>query len=82
MAGFVLIPRITKDLPEIPDKVKKGGEIVPVNSIEEVLAHALSWYRSICAIKDKIDDISPDSAEKQGGNDDLSLKSCLKTAYK
>jgi len=38
----VLIPRDNvKDLADIPDKVKKGLEIVPVNTIEEVLAHAL-----------------------------------------
>jgi len=38
----VLIPKDNmKDLAEIPDKVKEGLEIVPVNTIEEVLAHAL-----------------------------------------
>ncbi len=38
----VLIPKDNaKDLPDIPDKVKKGLEIVPVNTIEEVLVHAL-----------------------------------------
>ncbi len=38
----VLIPRENeKDLAEIPDKVKKGLEIIPVSSIEEVLTHAL-----------------------------------------
>ena len=38
----VLIPKDNeKDLADIPDKVKKNLEIVPVNSIEEVLVHAL-----------------------------------------
>ena len=38
----VLIPKDNeKDLAEIPDNVKKGLEIVPVNSVEEVLEHAL-----------------------------------------
>ncbi len=38
----VLIPKDNeKDLAEIPDKVKKGLQIIPVNTIEEVLSHAL-----------------------------------------
>ncbi len=38
----VLIPEENaKDLPEIPDNVKNGLEIVPVANIDEVLAHAL-----------------------------------------
>lgn len=38
----VLIPlENEKDLAEVPDKVKKNLEIVPVNTIEEVLLHAL-----------------------------------------
>jgi ATP-dependent Lon protease len=38
----VLIPKDNeKDLEDIPANVKKGLEIVPVNTIEEVLAHAL-----------------------------------------
>jgi ATP-dependent Lon protease len=38
----VLIPMDNaKDLPEIPANVKKGIEIVPVRTIDEVLAHAL-----------------------------------------
>ncbi len=39
----VLIPQDNKkDLAEIPDNVKKGLEIVPVSTIEEVLSHALT----------------------------------------
>src|SRR5213075_3409520 len=38
----VLIPKENeRDLPEIPDNVKKGLEIVPVASVDEVLANAL-----------------------------------------
>jgi ATP-dependent Lon protease len=38
----VMIPKDNeKDLAEIPDNVKKGLEIVPVTSVEEVMAHAL-----------------------------------------
>jgi ATP-dependent Lon protease len=39
----VLIPEENaKDLAEIPDNVKNGMEIVPVSSVDEVLAHALT----------------------------------------
>ena len=38
----VLIPADNeKDLPEIPDNVKEGLEIIPVNHVSEVLKHAL-----------------------------------------
>ncbi|MEL6477593.1 MAG: endopeptidase La [Pseudomonadota bacterium] len=38
----VLIPKENvKDLPEIPDNVKEGLEIVPVETVSEVLGHAL-----------------------------------------
>ncbi len=38
----VLIPEENvKDLPEIPDNVKSGLEIIPVNHVSEVLKHAL-----------------------------------------
>jgi len=38
----VLIPKDNeRDLPEIPDNVKKGLEIVPVSTVDEVLARAL-----------------------------------------
>ena len=39
----VLIPQENvKDLAEIPDNVKRGLEIIPTNSIDEVLEHALT----------------------------------------
>jgi ATP-dependent Lon protease len=38
----VLIPRDNeKDLAEIPDNVKRGMEIIPVGTVDEVLKHAL-----------------------------------------
>jgi ATP-dependent Lon protease len=38
----VLVPADNaKDLPEIPDNVKKGLEIVPVGTVDELLKHAL-----------------------------------------
>jgi ATP-dependent Lon protease len=39
----VLIPKDNeKDLAEIPDNVKKGIEIIPVNTVDEVIEHALT----------------------------------------
>jgi ATP-dependent Lon protease len=39
---MVLIPKDNeKDLAEIPDNVKKGLKLVPVNSVDELLKHAL-----------------------------------------
>jgi len=39
----VLIPEENeKDLADVPDKIKKGLKIIPVKTIEEVFAHALS----------------------------------------
>jgi ATP-dependent Lon protease len=38
----VLIPKDNeKDLAEIPDNVKKGLKLIPVNSVDELLKHAL-----------------------------------------
>lgn len=62
----VLIPKDNaKDLEEIPANVKKGLEIVPVRTIEEVLSHALiSMPEPILEEKSqKIDDLSPKTAE-------------------
>jgi ATP-dependent Lon protease len=64
----VLIPKDNaKDLEEIPANVKKGLEIVPVATIEEVLAHALmSLPEPILADSSpKIEEISPKTAENQ-----------------
>ncbi len=69
----VLIPKDNaKDLEEIPQNVKKGLEIVPVGTIEEVLSHALvSLPEPIISEENgeksgKIEKISPKTAENQG----------------
>jgi ATP-dependent Lon protease len=62
----VLIPKDNaKDLEEIPMNVKKGLEIVPVGTIEEVLAHALVRLPEPISEEknEKIDDLSPKTAE-------------------
>ena len=59
-------PQNAKDLADIPDKVKKAVEVVPVNTIEEVLAHALVRIpESIQKDGDKIADLSPETAENK-----------------
>ena len=65
----VLIPKDNeKDLAEIPDKVKKGLQLVPVNTIEEVLSHALIRLPvPIIAEKDgKGESIPSKTAENKG----------------
>jgi len=64
----VLIPKDNaKDLPDIPDKVKKGLQIIPVNTIEEVLTHALVRIpEPFEPVKKDIDGISPETAENKG----------------
>ncbi|MGE4314054.1 MAG: endopeptidase La, partial [Pseudobdellovibrionaceae bacterium] len=56
----VLIPAENeKDLADIPDKLKKGLRIIPVSTIEEVLAHALEAVPQA---------ISPDSGKEMPEN--------------
>ncbi len=65
----VLIPRDNeKDLADIPEKVKKGLKIIPVNTIEEVLTHALTRMPEpiLTDNKGKIDPIPSESAENKG----------------
>ncbi len=65
----VLIPKDNeKDLADIPEKVKKGLEIVPVSTIEEVLSHALITLLEPLPDdkKEKIPQISSKSAENKG----------------
>ncbi|MCB9991380.1 MAG: endopeptidase La [Rhodospirillales bacterium] len=65
----VLIPKDNvKDLADIPDKVLKGLEIVPVNTIEEVLAHALIQLPEPLSPEDKekMEQIPSESAENKG----------------
>ena len=62
----MLIPKDNaKDLEEIPANVKKGLEIVPVGTIEEVLAHALIRLPEPILVEKKaeIDELSPKVAE-------------------
>ena len=64
----VLIPKDNaKDLEEIPMNVKKGLEIVPVGTIEEVLTHALiSLPEPISDDSEKKnEELSPKTAENQ-----------------
>jgi len=65
----VLIPQDNeKDLPDIPANVKKGLEIVPVRTIDEVLAHALiELPKPIMSKKeDEIAKIGSETAENKG----------------
>ena len=65
----VLIPVDNeKDLADIPDKVKKGLNIVPVKNIEEVLSHALvEMPEPLDAEKsEKVEGIPSKTAENQG----------------
>jgi ATP-dependent Lon protease len=69
----VLIPQDNaKDLEDIPQNVKKGLEIVPVRTIEEVLSHALVSMPEPLNLGEndektgKIEKISPKTAENQG----------------
>ena len=65
----VLIPKENeKDLAEVPDKVKKNLEIIPVNTIEEVLVHALLKMPEPLSEEDspKNTPISQESAENKG----------------
>ena len=63
----VLIPRDNvKDLAEIPDRVTKGLEIVPVSTIEEVLEHALVRMPEPY-VAPKIDPVAIKSADGKEG---------------
>ncbi len=57
-----------KDLPEIPANVKKAIEIVPVRTIDEVLAHALVEMprAKVAESKEKIGSRPPEDAEDKG----------------
>lgn len=65
----VLIPKENeKDLADVPDKVKKNLTIIPVNTIDEVLVHALVRMPEPLKEEDipKKGAISQESAENQG----------------
>jgi ATP-dependent Lon protease len=65
----VLIPKENeKDLAEIPDNVKRGMQIIPVSTADEVLKHAL--ISPLVAIEWKEEEpaaVSTDKAEGVGG---------------
>jgi ATP-dependent Lon protease len=63
----VLIPKENeRDLPEIPDNVKKGLEIIPVSTVDEVLAKAL--IKPLVAIEwpNDLEVVAPKPAEEPG----------------
>jgi len=71
----VLIPKENvKDLEEIPDNVKKGLTIIPVNHVDEVLLHALA--RPPVAITDwvEIDDESAIKKSATADEDDAAVR--------
>jgi ATP-dependent Lon protease len=66
-----LIPQDNeKDLPDIPGNVKKGIEIIPVRTIDEVLSHALLEMPRSKTVesKDKIGSLPPDGADNKSGD--------------
>ena len=64
----VLIPdENEKDLAEIPDNVKKGLEIIPVATVDEVLEHALASPVTPIEWEEEVSDVPPaDSVNKVG----------------
>ncbi len=65
----VLIPKENeKDLPEIPDNVKKGMTIIPVTTADEVLHHAL--VSALVPIEWKEDEAAIKATPVTGGDDD------------
>ena len=65
----VLIPKDNeKDLAEIPDHVKRGMEIVPVSTVDEVIANALT----IAPVPIEWSDPTDDKVASTSGKDDAS----------
>jgi ATP-dependent Lon protease len=63
----VLIPQENvKDLEDIPDNVKKDLTIIPVNTVDDVLKHALTRLPEAVEWKDPKADVPPDSLKKEG----------------
>jgi ATP-dependent Lon protease len=61
----VLIPKENeRDLPEIPDNVKKGLEIVPVSTVDEVLAKSLVKPLTAIEWPNDLDTVPPKSADQ------------------
>lgn len=67
----VLIPADNeKDLRDIPDNVKRGLEIIPVSTVQEVLQHAL--VRPVEPIDWEDTELEEDSVPPSGDDDDAS----------
>ncbi|MEM9435023.1 MAG: endopeptidase La [Pseudomonadota bacterium] len=69
----VLIPQENeKDLPEIPDNVKAGLEIIPVAHVSDVLKHALTRTPEPIDWDEAAEEAAAQAALKAGGNDTAS----------
>jgi ATP-dependent Lon protease len=67
----VLIPRDNeRDLPDIPDNIKRGLAIIPVTSVEEVLERALAEKLAPIDWVESDDDLLPTASESKSGEDD------------
>tara|TARA_R110002126_G_scaffold25553_27_gene87372 strand:- start:3040 stop:3414 length:375 start_codon:yes stop_codon:yes gene_type:complete len=67
----VLIPKDNeKDLVEIPDNVKKGLTIIPVSTVDEVLAEALTRVPVPIEWEDDTDTIAEPVAGNKDSDDD------------
>lgn len=70
----VLIPKDNeKDLPEIPDNVKKGIEIIPVTTVDDVLQHALVEPVTPIEWSEEDEEIAALQKEKAEGGPDKSV---------
>ncbi len=65
----VLIPKENeKDLPEIPDNVKEGLEIIPVDHVSEVLKHALVSQPEAIEWDEEAEEVAAAAAALKGGD--------------
>ncbi len=65
----VLIPKENeKDLPEIPDNVKEGLEIIPVDHVSEVLKHALVSQPEAIEWDEEAEEAAAAAAAMKGGD--------------
>ncbi|MCG7624960.1 endopeptidase La [Epibacterium sp. Ofav1-8] len=66
----VLIPKENeKDLPEIPDNVKEGLDIIPVDHVSEVLKHALVRQPEAIEWDEEAEEAAAAAAALKGGDD-------------
>jgi len=64
----VLIPQENeKDLAEIPDNVKKGLKIIPVSTVDDVLANALVRKPEAIEWEEPVEPVPPPKAEDRSG---------------